>query len=175
MIMPETALLLIDVQVALFDLQPPMHRRDELLDTLVGLLERARGAGIGRVFLQHHGPAGHLVDPRTPGWELHPRLAPTAEELVVAKREPDGFMGSALHPALESLGVRRLIIAGLVTEGCIDTTCRRAYAHGYDTWLAADGHSTWDSELLSAAQIIAHHNHVLQRFATVRPATELPL
>lgn len=173
--MPDTALLLIDVQTALFEVAPPMHRRDELLDTLADLLQRARAANIGRVFLQHHGPPGHLVDPRTPGWELHPRLAPTPEELVVAKREPDGFMGTALHPALESLGVRRLLIAGLATEGCIDSTCRRAYAHGYETWLAADGHSTWNSELLPASTIIAHHNQVLTRFARVRPAAELPL
>lgn len=52
------------------------------------------------------------------------------------------------------------MITGVQSEICIDTTCRRAYSLGYDA-LVEDGHSTYDTTLLSAPQIIKHHNHII--------------
>ena len=49
---------------------------------------------------------------------------------------------------------------------CIDTTSRIAISRGYDVTLVSDAHTTTDTEILSAAQIIAHHNYVLDDFGT---------
>lgn len=57
--------------------------------------------------------------------------------------------------------VKRLVVCGLQTEYCVDTTVRRAFSLGYEVTLAANAHSTWHGEVLPAAQIIAHHNSVL--------------
>jgi len=62
---------------------------------------------------------------------------------------------------LDIRGIKKLVITGLQTEYCVDTTCRRAYSLGYDVVLVKDAHSTWDSGDLSAQQIIDHHNNVL--------------
>ena len=51
-----------------------------------------------------------------------------------------------------------------MTEYCVDTTCRRAISLGYDVTLASDAHLTQDNGVLSAANIIAHHNFVLDNF-----------
>lgn len=51
--------------------------------------------------------------------------------------------------------------ARIQTEYCIDTTCRRAFILGYNTFLVKDGHSTWNSPILTADQIIDQHNRVL--------------
>ena len=67
------------------------------------------------------------------------------------------------------MGVGRLIIAGIQTEFCVDTTCRRAFSLGYDITLMSDGHSTWDTDVLPADTIIAHHNRTLGgTFATLK-------
>ena len=47
------------------------------------------------------------------------------------------------------------------TEYCIDTNCRAAADLGYKVVLAKDAHTTFDTPVLSAAQIIAHHNRTL--------------
>ena len=47
---------------------------------------------------------------------------------------------------------------GLQTEFCVDTTCRRGSLLGYKIQLVKDGHGTWNSDILSAQQIIDHHN-----------------
>ena len=79
-------------------------------------------------------------------------------------------------------GIRRLVLAGIQTDYCVDTTCRRAFSLGYDVTLVADGHTTWDGDAFSekaddalrAAQIIAHHNRVLgDGFVTLRKAEEI--
>jgi len=67
----------------------------------------------------------------------------------------------------------RLVICGLQSEYCVDTTTRRAFSLGYDITLVADGHSTCAGSL-TAAQKIAHHNEVLGGwFARVVPASQV--
>lgn len=51
-----------------------------------------------------------------------------------------------------------------MTEYCVDTTCRRAASLGYHVMLACDAHLTRDNVVLTAANIIAHHNFVLDDF-----------
>jgi nicotinamidase-related amidase len=63
-----------------------------------------------------------------------------------------------------------VILMGMQTEYCIDTTCRQAFALDYQVILVKDGHSTYDTNLLSALQVIAHHNALLTAFATVKDA-----
>jgi nicotinamidase-related amidase len=46
----------------------------------------------------------------------------------VVKRTPDAFHGTDLHEILQENGVKALAIAGIQTEFCVDTTCRRAFS-----------------------------------------------
>ena len=67
---------------------------------------------------------------------------------------------------------------GCKTEHCIDTAVRTATVNGFDVTLVGDGHSTINSKLLTAEQIISHHNEVLHghynvdHFSVVRNAVE---
>ena len=167
------ALLLIDLQRGMFDspLIPPVWSGAELRARVRALLSRAREAEVPVVLVQHSGPAGHALEERTEGWELHPDVAPRGREPVLAKRTPDAFHGTDLHEILQEKGVRSLAIAGIQTELCVDTTCRRAFSLGYDVTLVEDAHSTWDTEHLRAPQIIEHHNQLLKSwFVQTRPA-----
>ena len=47
---------------------------------------------------------------------------------------------------------------------CIDTTCRRATSLGFNVELASDAHTGARGAALSAAQIVAHHNEILDDF-----------
>ncbi len=93
---------------------------------------------------------------------------------MIQKQSPDSFHQTDLHSNLIDLEINKLIIAGLQTEYCIDTTCRRAYSLGYDITLVKDAHSTWNSDQLTAKQIIAHHNNILGGwFAKVEGENEI--
>jgi nicotinamidase-related amidase len=85
---------------------------------------------------------------------------------VIRKRASDSFLNTPLQHELAARNITRLVITGMRTEMCVDTTSRRAISEGYDVTLVADAHATVDSEVLPAAQIIAHHNYTLDGFGT---------
>jgi nicotinamidase-related amidase len=170
----DTALLIIDVQAGNFDAAHPVHEGDDLLNHIGALMTRARAAGAPIVYLQHCGAEGDPDEPGTPGWAVHPAITPAEGDALVYKRHPDAFQETNLHEVLKTRGVKSLVITGIQTEYCVDTTCRRAFSLGYRVTLVADGHSTWDSGDLTAAQIIAHHNGVLGGwFATLKTTEEI--
>lgn len=169
-----TALLIVDVQLGMFDDSDPVYHGDVLLTAIGHLITKARKVGIPVIYVQHSGGENHLLRPDGPGWPIHPAVAPTNGELVIHKRHPDSFQETDLQHELEVQEIRRLIVAGIQTEYCVDTTCRRAYSLGYDVTLVEDAHGTWDTEQLKASQIIAHHNQVLGGwFVTLKAAREI--
>ena len=62
---------------------------------------------------------------------------------------------------------------GVQTENCISSTCHHARIAGYEITLIRDGHSTFDTDLINAEQIIAHYNDILSDFADVIPADQV--
>jgi nicotinamidase-related amidase len=173
-----SALLIIDVQVGLLALMSA-EVRDSVLPKIKTLLTEARASGIPVIYIQHDGAEGHPLETQTEGWEIYPPLKPADGECVIRKRESDSFFGTTLQQELEKRGIAHLIVAGGMTEYCVDTTCRRATSLGYDVTLAGDAHLTRDNQVLTAANIIAHHNFVLDDFGAgdhvvrVKPANEI--
>jgi len=156
-----TALLVIDAQGGLLD---QAYRRDEIVARIAGLIARARTSGTSVIYVQHDGDAGGRLAVGSPGWQIQPALAPHDGDLVVHKRSSDSFYGTSLQQELDARGITHLVVAGMKTEMCIDTTSRVAVSRGYDVTLVADAHTTTDTEALPAARMIAYHNEILDDF-----------
>jgi nicotinamidase-related amidase len=177
---PAQALLIIDVQVGLVALMPPAVQ-DAVLPRVTTLLARARASKTPIIYIQHDGGPGHPLEPGASGWPIHSQVQPAADDLIIRKRESDSFFETTLRQELESRNITHLVVAGAMTEYCVDTTCRRATSLGYDVTLAGDAHLTRDSAVLSATQIIAHHNLLLDDFGAgghvirVQPAAQIAL
>ncbi|MBM3741007.1 MAG: cysteine hydrolase [Acidobacteria bacterium] len=168
-----TALVVIDVQQGMFVEPMKPYRPGDVLVTIRALQDRARTEAFPVLHVQHDGGSGHPLARGTSGFAIHARVAPAAGEDVVVKEQCDAFLRTGLDARLRALGIGRLVIAGMQTEYCVDTTIRAAFAHGYKVVLAADAHTTFDSAALKAPDIVAHHNAVLRDFATVAPAAEV--
>jgi nicotinamidase-related amidase len=158
------ALLIIDVQIGLVGLTPS-ELRDRVLLNIATLLRKARFNGSRVLFIQHDGPKGHPLEVNTSGWAIHASILPLDGEAVINKQASDAFFETRLTEELQKGSIKHLIIVGGMTEYCVDTTCRRAVTLGYDVTLVADGHLTRDTPVLTASQIIAHHNLLLDGFA----------
>lgn len=169
-----TALVVIDVQEAMF-LQPaPPHDGPGVVGRIAGLLARARTDGVPVWYVQHDSGPGDDFERGTPGWQIHAPVAPLPGEPIVEKRHPSAFHGTDFDARLKQAGIDRLVICGMQTEYCVDSTTRAAYALGYKVVLVSDAHSTFDNGALSAAQIQAHHTRVLGGdFAQCAPASEI--
>ena len=143
----------------------PPELQDRVLSNITVLLRKARSSGTPVFFIQHDGPKGHPLEAETAAWAIHPAILPLSGEPVIRKKASDSFFETRLAEELKAGEISHLIIAGAQTEYCVDTTCRRAVTLGYDVALVADAQLTADSSVLTAAQIIAHHNLLLDGFA----------
>lgn len=180
MAMQRKALVIIDVQAGIIE-GFHAYRRSEVLDQINKLLSKARTSNTPVIYVQHDGEAGHPLEVGTEGWQIHPDIKPHEEDLIIRKRASDSFFETTLQHELERRGIEHLIVTGCMTEYCVDTTSRRAVSLGYDVTLVSDAHTTIDNKLLTAAQIIAHHNALLDGFdagphsINVKPTDEVNL
>ena len=172
-----TALLVIDMQVGLV---AGAYRAGEVLGTIATLLAKARSSGTTVVYLQHESDEFEPLKRGTATWQIHPEIVPAEGELVIPKRASDSFYQTPLRRELEAKGVRHIVVTGMMTEACVDTTSRAAISLGYDVTLVGDAHTTWNGRL-PAAQIIEHHNATLadlvhpDHIIKVRPAEAVNL
>lgn len=172
----KAALLIIDVQMAFFipELKRLAYNGEEKLSRIKELITRARKAGVPVIFVQHDGANGSPFEPHTRGWPINPTIAPTQDELVINKPTPDAFYKTRLKEELDRRDITTLIVAGIQSDWCVDTTVRRAYSLEYDVIVAEDAHTTYDTPILKAPQIIAHHNSIFGgRFAKLMKAAEI--
>ncbi|MFD1738657.1 cysteine hydrolase family protein [Bacillus salitolerans] len=167
------ALLIIDVQNGMFQKDNVVYKGERLLQNLNNLIFQARNNSTPIFFIQHHAPAGKPLEFGTKGWEIHPEITPNSQDVIIQKTTPDSFFKTSLDEELKKQGIEHLVIAGIQTEACVDTTCRRAFSMEYKVTLASDTHSTWDSKDITAQQIINHHNGVLRWFADVNPSKDI--
>jgi nicotinamidase-related amidase len=172
----DAALLIIDVQTAFFlkELGVYAYNGEEYVARIKRLIDGARKAGVPVIYVQHDGRKGSPWEPGTKGWHIHPDIAPRPGELVVNKPTPDAFYRTTLQKELDQRGIKKLIIAGIQSDWCVDTTVRRAYSLEYDITVVEDAHTTFDTAVLKAPQIIAHHNTIFGgRFAKLVKTADL--
>ena len=169
-----TALVVIDVQEAMFRQPSPPHDGAAVVGRIAGLLDRARAEDVPVFYVQHDGGTGDDFERGTPGWQIHAPIAPLPAEPIVEKRHPSAFQDTDFEARLKRAGVDRLVICGMQSEYCVDSTTRAAYSLGYKLVLVSDAHTTFDTRVLSGAQIQAHHNLTLGGgFARCVPAAEV--
>jgi nicotinamidase-related amidase len=169
------ALMVIDVQLGMFAI-PGYQPWDGVgvVARIRGLLDRARDRGTPIYFIQHDGGAGHPLAAGSEGFPFRPELQPLPSEAVIVKRNCSAFQDTGLDAELRAAGVDHLIICGMQTEYCVDTTVRSAFERGFRVTLAADGHTTFDTPALEAEAIVAHHNQTMGgSFAAVEKAAAI--
>lgn len=161
------ALLIIDVQQGLCEGPGAAWDTPGLIARINALADAARAAGAPVVWIQHE--ALNELQHGSAAWQLAAGLAPQADDVYVRKTTPDSFNRTDLEALLRARGVDTLIVCGMHTEFCVDTTCRRALALGWPVRLASDGHTSAGNAVLTPQQVIGHHNATLTNIGSFGP------
>lgn len=163
-----TALLIIDVQQGLCEGEQAAFESPQVIARINEVADKARAAGALVVFVQHESGPGYL-EFGTEAWKLARGLHAESTDVRVRKTTPDSFHRTVLGELLTQHAIAELVVCGMHTEFCVDTTTRRALALGYPVVLVADGHTSAGNAVLSAPQVIAHHNATLTNISSFGP------
>ncbi len=114
------------------------HQPD-LSDCPIAKLNRSKGTlKIGEV-----GPMGRILILGEPGNNIIPELQPLEDEIVIPKPGKGAFYKTNLESLLQKKGITHLIITGVTTEVCVQTTMREANDRGYECLLVEDGTASY--------------------------------
>jgi nicotinamidase-related amidase len=143
------ALLLIDIQRDYFPGGAnPLVGPEAAAAAAQRLLEDYRDRGAPIVHLQHvwDAPEATFMKPGTDGVEFHPSVAPAADEPVIQKAAPNGFVGTSLERELRGHGIEELVVAGMMSSMCVDATVRAAVDLGFTATVVHDACAAPDLE-----------------------------
>lgn len=174
-----TALVLIDIQNDFVhpdgyygQIGKDLSQMQEILPRVVALLEGARRAGAMVIWVQQtllpnaRADSPSWLRRRTrgtmpPEWTLEGSwgedfiapLRPRPGEPIVKKHRSSAFVGTSLDLLLRSNEIESLVLTGVVTQGCVESTGRDATFHDYYVVLVRDCVGTIDRELHAASMI----------------------
>jgi len=122
-------------------------------------------------------PGASFFLPGTRGAEIHASVAPAAGEAVIEKNFPNSFRATDLKQRLDAAGAKQLVVAGMMTQMCVDSSVRAAADLGYKVTLLSDACATraqsFGGESVPAAQVQRAFLAALNGlFATVQPTDE---
>jgi len=142
---PRTALILIDIQQGFSDPVWGPRNNPQAEANAARLLAAWRATGAPLVHIRHQStePASPLR-PGQPGVEFQAGVAPLLGETVMAKSVNSAFIGTGLETWLRERGIDQVVIAGLTTNHCVETTTRMAGNLGFRPILVEDACATFD-------------------------------
>lgn len=167
----DTALLVVDMQNgfchddgAINRMGLPAARLRDAIAPCARLVAAARAARVPVLFTRYvyrpdYADGGLLVDELMPDLKTHEALragswdaevidalAPAAGETVIDKNRPSAFFGTDLEATLKTLGARNLVVCGVTTNCCVETTVRDASQRDIRTFVVRDAVAEYDDD-----------------------------
>lgn len=155
-------LLLIDIQNDYFPGgKMELHGSVEAARVARRLLECFRLNHLPVVHIQHLSTrdGATFFIPGTLGANLHDEVQPQVGEKVIQKHYPNSFRETDLLAHLQNMGVRPLVIAGMMTHMCVDATTRAAADYGFECQIVQDACATRNLAL-HGQEVLARDAHL---------------
>jgi nicotinamidase-related amidase len=175
-----TALLIIDIQNdfcskdGLFDrIGKDLSMMGPAIGRIRTMIDDARDAGVMPIFIQNQWlPNNRVVsgaflrfmiyrqgmDPsegccvaNSWGAEILPEIGMRADDILVQKWRPSAFHDTCLNMVLRNNGIKSVVVTGVITQGCVESTARDAVFHDFYTVIAEDAVATYNRELHDAS------------------------
>jgi nicotinamidase-related amidase len=148
---------------------------------IAGVIDACRAAGVqvahlisegrtadGRDLSREYRKRNVMTVRGAPDSAIRPELEPREEDLVFRKTTAGGFASTDLDFTLRSLGIETLVVAGVATNQCVESTVREASHLGYDVVLLQDGCATYSPEWQSFSL-----QSMADQFATLRQGADI--
>ena len=158
----KTALIIIDVQNILVETG---FETEKLLEKIAYLQDQARSKNIEIIYVQHiETPEAQTSE----DWQLSPLLKRLANEKVFQKKYNSIFKETGLKEYLDQQGIKQLVLCGMQTEYCIDTSVKVGFEYGYQLVIPEGAVTTFDGDDIPAETLNEFYENIWEeRFADV--------
>lgn len=147
MMMQNCALILIDIQNEYFEGgKSPLFRPEKAAANAGRALSFFRDQDMPVFHIRHVNirPGAATFLPDSNGTEIHGSVAPLSSENIIVKHRPNAFLQTDLVEELKRHGVAQLVVCGMMSHMCVDTTVRAAMDHGFAVTVLEDACATND-------------------------------
>ncbi|MCC7666890.1 cysteine hydrolase family protein [Liquorilactobacillus satsumensis] len=172
------ALIVIDVQNDYFENgKMELEAPQEALQQIKRVLTFFKTAELPIIYIQHikEGTTADFFGRGTKGAQLHTDLEVDSSAIVIEKQFPNSFVKTKLEETLKSLQVEQVVITGMMTQMCVDSTTRASRELGYNPILLADATATkalsFGTNKVAAKDVQYAFLAALQSFAQVLSTT----
>ena len=158
----KTAFIIIDVQNILVETG---FKTERLLEKISYLQNQARSKNIEIIYVQHiENPEAQISE----DWELSELLNRKPDEKVFQKKYNSIFKETGLREYLDKQGIEKLVLCGMQTEYCVDTSVKVAFEYGYQLIIPEGTCTTFDGKDIPAETINKFYEGIWEgRFADV--------
>lgn len=139
--MENTALLIIDVQNDYFPGgKMTLEGTEKASRNIQQILAHFRKNNLPVVHIKHisTNEGATFFLPKTSGAEIHPSVSPSGDEKVIVKHFPNSFRETKLLEYLQSKNIKNLVITGMMTDVCVESTTRAAFDLGFNNTIIGD-------------------------------------
>ena len=154
------ALLIIDVQNDYFKGgKCELFKPEEAAAETKKVLDQFRANGDKVIYIQHEneGEGVQAMKPHTKGVEIYEGIKPQSGEEVIVKHYPSSFLETTLQDYLKKNQIEELVVCGMMSHMCVDTTVRAAAGLGYKVTVLEDAcatkHIDWKGKVLGAEAV----------------------
>lgn len=130
---------------------PVIHTREAHRPDLSDCPPTKIARGNAAIRIGEQGPMGRLLVRCEPGNQIVERLAPIPGEIVIDKPGKGMFWATGLHERLRDMRISHLVLAGVTTEVCVQTSMREANDRGYECLLIEDATESYFPQFKAAA------------------------
>lgn len=132
------------------------------------------------IYIQHvkHKQNANFFEANTSGAELHSQLNITSDSIIIEKHFPNSFYRTNLETTLHNLGIEQLVICGMMTHMCVDSTTRASRELHFDPIVIHDATATknlrFGQETVPAEEVQISFLASLTNFATITLLISFP-
>nr|WP_249292309.1 cysteine hydrolase family protein [Metabacillus flavus] len=173
-------MLIIDVQKAFDDPSWGRRNNEHAEKNIAGLLHAWRKSKMPVIHVAHKSNQPHSLFFRgSDSSRIKEIVLPESDEIIIEKSVNSAFIGTNLELILHELGCKRIIICGLTTNHCVETTTRMAGNLRFNPILVSDATAAFDRTGPDGRRYRAEDIHQMtlvnlhEEFAEIRTAEEI--